>query len=299
MSLLLVSGCFLLIAATNGSDGSRAPIQSSINLVNKPRPVTTQSSDATSPLIKMNNVKNDEFEKMEDEKGGFYAPIHSSFNVVLEPKQITILSSEVSSSIIKIHKRMGDEFEKNDVLISLDSRVYKVNSLKAQAAVTKFMTELEAKKILYKDDALSKFELHDAVASLASSEADLTLADKLLQNTEIKAPFKGKVVRLAVEEFEYAQQGKELIQIVNSEQLYARFLVPSNLALSLYVGAPVNIFVRETNENIHALLSHISPVIDPASSTIKIEAELDNVSGKLWSGMSGIATFKNKDTGTK
>jgi membrane fusion protein, multidrug efflux system len=215
-----------------------------------------------------------------------------SYNVVLEPKHHTIIFSEVNTPVLKINKRMGDSFEENEVLMELDNKVFKSNYLKALSAVRKFQIELKAMKKLYEDDALSLFELEDAFASLASAEADLALAKKLLKSTKVKVPYQGKVVRILVQEYELAQQGKELIELVNSDMLYARFLVPSRLLSCLKHGTPVHIYINEINDWVTSKISRIAPVIDPSSSTIKVEAEIDNQDGHLWAGMTGSAKIE-------
>lgn len=209
------------------------------------------------------------------------------FNVVLEARHQTVIFSQVTSPVLGVHKQMGDAFDEGDLILEMDSRVYLGNFNKTDAAVKKFRTELTAKEQLYKDDALSQFELEDGISSLAGAEADRTIAKKMLEDTKIVAPYKGRVVKVAVKEFELAQIGKELITLVDDEYLYAKFLVPSTLLRCLEVGAPVEIFIKESNEMVNSTISRIAPVIDPSSQTILVEAGIENSDHKLLAGMTG------------
>lgn len=242
-------------------------------------PVDIQAQQGTKTENDQNNSSLTEFNTL-------------SYNVVLEPLHHTIISAEVNTPVLQINKRMGDSFEANEILMELDSRVFVSNYLKGLSAVRKFQTELKAAQELYKDDALSLFELDEAYANLAGAEADLQLAKKLLGSTKVKVPYKGKVVKISIQEYELAQQGKELIELVNSDLLYARFLVSSTLLSCLQPGATVHIFINEVNDWIESKISRIAPVIDPSSSTIKVEAEIDNREGKLWAGMTGSAKIE-------
>ncbi len=214
------------------------------------------------------------------------------YNVVLEARHLTVIYSQITSPILKVEKRMGDSFMEGDLLMALDRDIYAGNLAKAEAAVVKFQTELSAKKRLYEDDALSKFEMDEVLAQLAAAEAEAVIAKKMLDNTDIKAPYHGRVVKVSMKEFELAQAGKELMTIVDDTVLYAKFLVPSTQFNCLRVGAPLEVYVKETGQKVNSAISGIAPVIDPASSTILVEARLENEERTLYPGMTGRVVLK-------
>lgn len=209
------------------------------------------------------------------------------FNVVLEAEHLTVVYAQLTSPVLKVHKKMGDAFEKDELLMELDKRVFESNLQKAKALVAKFEVELNAKKRLYADDALSQFELEDTLAQLAGAEADYVIAQKMLEDTSIRAPYEGHVVKVAMKEFELAQTGKELLTLVDDSYLYAKFLVPSHYLQCLQTGMTLEIFLREKGEKVEAVLTRIAPVIDPASSTVLAEARIDNTKRTLLPGMTG------------
>lgn len=219
-------------------------------------------------------------EKTETDEG-------TTYQVFLDPLYRTRLYAEINVPIRKIYKRMGDSFEEGDTLLIFDNKVFEGAHLKAQAALVKAQTEFEGKSKLYHQDITSLFELKEAEANVATAKADLLAAEKNLNSSVIKAPYKGKVVSLSIEEHELPQQGKELIEIVDDEKLIAKLLLPSMLLTQLKKGQKLTIHIKETGEDTTAEITRISPVIDPTSSTIKIEAEIDNREGKLNAGMIG------------
>lgn len=209
------------------------------------------------------------------------------FNVVLEARYQTTIFAQVTTPVTQVHKQLGDSFEEGEVLLELDQRIYEGNFKKTQALVTKFTTELEAKKQLFADDALSKFELEDGISQLAGAEADKIIAQKMLGDTKIIAPYNGRVVKVNVKQYELAQQGKELITLVDDAFLYAKFLVPSSLLRCLKVGAPLEIYIKETGAKVSSTIARFAPVIDPSSQTIVVEAGIDNSDHRLLGGMTG------------
>lgn len=212
-----------------------------------------------------------------------------TIRVIIDPELKTQLSAQVMTPVEKINKRMGDSFVKGEVLIHLDDDIFQGNLLKAKAALEKAETELAAKQHLYKDNNTSLFDLKEAEAAAATAKAELIVAQKNLQSSTIIAPYDGKVVDLGIEEHELPQQGKNLIELVEDKTLLAKMLVPSSHYKDLKIGKEITIDIKETGQKIKAKISRIGAVIDPSSSTIRVEAAIDNSDGKLRAGMSGEA----------
>ena len=229
-----------------------------------------------------------------DEQNYLETPGEQTYQVFLDPLYRTRLFAEVNVPIEKIYKRMGDSFNKGEKLIDFQKNVFEGAYWKAKAALSKAETAYEGKKQLFNDGILSLFELKEAESDVAAAKSDLAVAKKNLESSTIRAPYKGKVVTLYIEEHELPQTGKELIEIVDDEILLAKLLLPSNLLGKLHNGQIINIHVRETNMDVPAKITRISPVIDPSSSTIKVEAEIDNSQGKLSAGMIGTLSIPNK-----
>lgn len=215
------------------------------------------------------------------------------YQVFLDPRHRTRLYAEVNTPVTKIYKRMGDTFKKGDPLIEFDKRVYEGVLLKAEAVVGKTETEYQAKKQLYDDNIASFFDLKDAEAEAAAAKADLILAKKNLDASVVKAPYDGKVVNLNIEEHELPTQDKELIEIIDDQVLLAKLLLPSILLPKIHKGESTPIWIREINDTVEGKIIRISPVIDPSSSTVKVEAEIDNSNGRLNAGMTGTVTIPN------
>lgn len=225
-------------------------------------------------------------------------PEPETYRMILTPLYTTHifpevnLFPEVNAAVMKIYKRFGDTFVKGETLIQLDDRVFKAIVGKAEAALNRANVGLIAKKQLYQDHVASLFDLKDAEAAVAAAQADLTLARRNLEGSKIIAPYSGRVSLLFVEEKEIPQQGKEMMEIIYDRTLVAKFLVPSILATTLSVGQPISVNIREASTTIPANITRVSSFIDPSSSTMIIEAEIDNRKGEFKAGMTGYVTIK-------
>jgi membrane fusion protein, multidrug efflux system len=209
------------------------------------------------------------------------------FRVVLEPRDRTVLSSEVTTKVKKISKEMGDHFDTNEILIHLDKTIFQATHKKAMIIHERAEEQFSAKKELFEDNIASSFELKDAQASLAIAEADVKTAKKELDSCDIRAPYEGHLDNLLVNEHEMVQQGQPLVEIVNDKSLLAKLLIPSKYFDALQTGETLYIHVKETQTTVPAIVTHIGAVLDPASSMLKIFAEIDNSKGELRAGMIG------------
>ncbi|GAB4238288.1 MAG: hypothetical protein Tsb0021_18050 [Chlamydiales bacterium] len=214
--------------------------------------------------------------------------------VVLEPRHRTEISAQVSSPVKIITKKLGETFDEGELLIQLDNRIFEGNVVKAAAEVEKAEVEYEAKKQLYQDRIGSYFDLKFAEAKLQAAKAELIIAEEELKATQIQAPYRGKVVDVEVEEYELPVAGAKLIEVVDDTVLVAKILLPADLLNFVKVGTPFRIRIQETGNEVEATVSRLGAVIDPASSTLMLEAQIPNEDGELVPGMRGTAYFEKE-----
>lgn len=217
------------------------------------------------------------------------------FRVVLAPRHRTKLNTQVFSPVVKINKRFGESFVAGEPLIELDSTIYAATLERQKANFKKAKIDLEAMRKLYADGGASLFDLQNAENALATARAEVVIARKNVDFTKINAPYNGKVVNVSIDIGETPFEGKELIEIVDESVLIAKLIVPSTLLSKLNIGDTVSITLRDTGAKLTAKITRFDAVIDPSSSTIKIEAEIDNSAGLYKAGMSGVAAFKSAD----
>lgn len=204
-----------------------------------------------------------------------------------------ILSSQVSSIVEKIYKRMGEYFEKGDLLIKIDDAIFRANLNKAKAAVSRARALLDTRQHLYNDNIISFLDLKEAEAAAASAEAEFVLAQTQFDGAYVTAPYTGRVVSVAIEEFELPQPGQALIEIEETDKLLAKILYPSIYYKDLVIGKTLSVHIVETGTNVDAQIIRIGGAIDPSSSTIAVDAEIDNSDVKLLPGMTGVTNVNS------
>ena len=207
-----------------------------------------------------------------------------------------ILSSQVSSIVRKIYKRMGEYFEEGELLIKIDDAIFRANLDKARAALARARALLRTREALFRDNIISFLDLKEAEAVAASAEAEYVLADTQFEGAFVIAPYRGRVIAVMIEEFELPQPGQALIEIEQTDKLLAKVFFPSIFYNDLNIGKTIEIRVKETETTVTATIIRTGGAIDPSSSTIAVEAEIDNYNGDLMAGMTGITSTANLKT---
>ena len=214
--------------------------------------------------------------------------------VVLEPLERTEVYPEVYTRVVEINKKLGDSFKKGDLILQMDNEVFKAVLEKAVQARLKAEKELQVKSSLFQEKLVSELELKDAELALASAKADESLAKKNLESAAVVADYSGKVATIYVRLWEVPQRDKPMIELVDDSKLVAKLFVPSDRLQQVAPGNVIYIYVKELGEITQATITRTGAVINPASSTVKIEAEIDNRRGKWKSGMSGQAALNRE-----
>ncbi len=207
--------------------------------------------------------------------------------VVFFPRNETTLSSEVTARVVSAGKDMGDTFTRGEVLICLDKAVFQARKHKAEADLKTTEVELKTVEGLYRDHSRSLMELMRARRTVAQARLNLVVATRELEACSIRAPYPGRVVQLMVHAHELVQKGQKLISIVDDRILRARFLAPSTAFGAVKVGQELTITVTEIGRKVQARVTNISAMVDAASGTFEVYAEVDNQAEKLRAGMVG------------
>jgi RND family efflux transporter MFP subunit len=120
--------------------------------------------------------------------------------------------------------------------------------------------------------------------NVRDSERSLQLE---LEKTQITAPFDGIVARRYVRVGQTVVRNERLIWVTATGPLRVRFTLPYRFLNQLRVGQPVAVTVTDGNPAIEhaARVIQMSPVVDAASGTIEVLAELTDTAPELRPGM--------------
>ena len=106
-----------------------------------------------------------------------------------------------------------------------------------------------------------------------------------LAKTRIVAPFDGIVARRYVRAGQNVAKNDRLFWVTATEPLNVRFTLPQELVAKVRTGSMVSVTGAGSGTAREAKVTQVSPVVDPASGTIEVQARLEGDAGELRPGM--------------
>ncbi len=223
---------------------------------------------------------------------------------VVQPRRNVTLSVPLDGVIDAVHVKEGQQVQAGDLLAVMDHRVPAAALRAAEATAARtaaieeashdvaFQTWLVDRLLAANAQAganeyqirEAKFTLDLRIAAHARAVEDQTdakrqldLARARVEERFIRAPFDGRITRVDAGPGETLATTEPLVQLVNLRELETELHLPAamypqlrpGLTAALQAGPPVD-------RPLHAVLTFVDPVIDPATQTVRCLFVIDN-----------------------
>lgn len=106
-----------------------------------------------------------------------------------------------------------------------------------------------------------------------------------LDQTVIRAPFAGHVVRKHVEVGQSVSVGGPVVDLIDLETVLVRVDVPESAIGAAKVGEPVSVVIDALRRTFHGEIKHVIPQADEKARTFPVEIALENKEHLLKAGM--------------
>jgi membrane fusion protein (multidrug efflux system) len=215
------------------------------------------------------------------------------------------LSTKVGGTVLRVNVDVGDVVTDGDIIAQIDKEDYRLrlDSAKAQlnvaeAGLNSAKREFARKERLFREDPpaipesayeLVKTQLEMAEAQFNSAKVAVQIAQKAMNDTDVKAEITGTVgkgkgtkVKGVVSERrivagEHAASGAVLLKMIIIQPIKMKFSVPERFAADISKGSPVSAKLRAFPErDFSGSVSLVNPTVDPATRTLLLEAEFAN-----------------------
>ncbi len=170
------------------------------------------------------------------------------FTGFVEAQQEAKLTANVSGKITSKNFNGGDWVEAGQVLFTIDQRTYRANVLNAQAGLAAARTEYsrlnadaERYAKLFEQNAVSKQQYDLAIAQRDSAKAQVAAQEAILENaqinmgdTEVRAPFSGKISTSDLSIGNFVAAGQTVLATMsNTNPVRVKFSISENEYLQL------------------------------------------------------------------
>ncbi|ENY8013071.1 efflux RND transporter periplasmic adaptor subunit [Vibrio fluvialis] len=148
------------------------------------------------------------------------------FPAVVNAAEMAHLSFRVNGEIRKINVKEGDRVNAGDVIAELDSTDYRLELDNAQARYSVIDSQYRRSSPLVEKGLLAQSQFDEIAAQRQIAMAELELAKLRLSFTKLRAPVKGIISRVNVEQFENVQVGQQVVNIHSLDDMEVLIQLP-------------------------------------------------------------------------
>jgi membrane fusion protein (multidrug efflux system) len=204
----------------------------------------------------------------------------------LRSNESVTIASEVSGRILEIAGQEGQEVTRGKVILRLDPAIYEAELAQARSALALSERNYKRANDLKASGAGTGRALDEAIASLHSDQAAVTLAEARLAKTQIAAPFNGVLGLRRMSVGAYVNPGDMIVNLEQIDPLKVDFRIPENALGVAKVGQPLLVTVDALpGETFEGSVYAVDPQIDEIARNITLRATLPNRAGKLRPGL--------------
>lgn len=220
-------------------------------------------------------------------------PFHREIvsNGKLKAVQKSKLRFSVAGTLRKINVKNGNTVEAGQVIATIDQFEYKQKVEHAKTQLRSASIELESILLGYnagrepiKDSVPAA--IHEAAlirSGYAAALRELETAQFNLENTILKAPFRGRIANLNYRTFEQIGMGSDFCMIIDDKRFEVEFQLIEHEIAQVKLADGVRVIPFASNKEYSGIISEINPLIDE-NGLVTVKAEVSN-NGELWEGM--------------
>ena len=226
----------------------------------------------------------------------------------IRAQQFVEIRARVEGYLQQMFFEEGTDIKKGQTLFIIDPKVYRARAEKARAQLNKARAQaLKAERDLarirplYEQNAASQLDLDNAVAAYESAkaeesvaQADLTQAELTLSYTTVSSPISGRISERSADIGTLVgPTGKSLLAtVVKSDTVLVDYLTSKNRNVNLGQrddNREWNPYITVTLADgspypYRGLVDFASPLVDPATGTFSVRAEMPNPNHVLLPG---------------
>lgn len=251
--------------------------------------------------------------------------VNTTARIQANPHNVGHAVVPVPGRIISVLAKLGDSVVKGQPLVSIESSVVaeaesgfvqsETSVRQAEIALSKAEADVARITDLYEHQAVAQKEVLSAqtTASLTKASVDqaksirdqarrrLELlglkAGEFQQRVVVTAPISGKVMEVSVVEGEFRNEiNTPLVTITDLSHVWVESEVPESQIRLFHIGGIARLeLIAYPNEPFRAKVTRIADSVDTETRTIRVNAELENPSGKLRPDMFGSLSYSAGD----
>ncbi|PHR25250.1 MAG: efflux transporter periplasmic adaptor subunit [Desulfotalea sp.] len=207
---------------------------------------------------------------------------------VLYYERVSDISTEVAGLVEEIKVSQGDQVKAGQLLVRLNTEILEQEIVLSKTRIAQSELRIKNKEKNYKrlerlfnSSGVSEKDYDDAYFAYQDAQMEKRAGqDKLAKlvleqkRSKIRAPFSGVVLSKGVDSGAWVQQGKLLVSIGSSSDLFVRAPIAENMLRFIQVGEKIPVILNAFNKEIEGTLIGIDPVADIKTKNIFLKIKI-------------------------
>ena len=152
------------------------------------------------------------------------------------PDRDTMVRAESGGEIAEVLVAKGAEVAAGDLIARLSTAARDSDLARAREELNRAQREYDNAEALLNRGVSTVDRVSQARATLAAAQAAVTTAEEALNNTEIRAPFPGRLEMLDISAGEFVSTGEEIARLVDNTPLTIQVQVPQQALKDIKEG---------------------------------------------------------------
>lgn len=222
-------------------------------------------------------------------------PVQQSVKVdgVTQPDRTVSIASEASGKVLQVLKKSGDQVEEGELIARVDPQDLEAQLRTARARQEQSRLEYEGAQRLGDQGLQNRAQIAAARTQYEEAKAQLENLELALANTEIKAPFAGRLENRQIEVGSYVRVGDAIAELYDFSPLLIVGEVPEKKIALLKLGQLAGIELA-TGETMSGRVSFIGTSAKPSTRTFTVEIQVED-SGIELAEATAVATVALDD----
>ena len=174
--------------------------------------------------------------------------VRNSYPGCLEEGNMVDISFKYGGTLQQLNVKEGSVVRKGQALARVSSPQMESTRRSAQATLEQAQDAYNRLKKVHDNGSLPEIKWHEMVANFEKAQAALDLANAMLQDNTVKAPFDGTVTNLSAVLGESITPLKPIMRIISTEGLVVKISVPENEIAKVQIGDEAQILIPALND---------------------------------------------------
>ncbi|ARY14449.1 MULTISPECIES: efflux RND transporter periplasmic adaptor subunit [Brucella] len=197
-----------------------------------------------------------------------------------------------SGYMTKLHVRAGDTVKEGDLIAELDAETEQIAVAKAETALKDAQTTRQRIARLRATNTATEVQAVGVELAVANAQLALQDAQLALSRRMVRAPITGIVGILPVNAGNYVTAQTSIARIDDRSTVLIDIWVPERFAPQIKVGQPLTAESTAFPGEIYkGRINAVDNMLDEASRTLHVRAEVPNAEDRLRAGMSFSVTI--------